>query len=141
MRVRRCGNCGKEAMTRKPVSLIHWKDFRSLELLKPLDLYQCESCGEVGMSATEAVTIDRAAESTLKQVTSHLIDKILSQRHCSQTELANRLGITDTHLSHLKNGTKIIGFQTFNFLKTIALGKDAFEKANPSVPLKQLMAG
>ncbi len=140
MKTRRCGNCGKH-MTRKPVSSIHWKDFRNLELLKPLDLYECESCGEVGMSATEAGTIDRAAESTLKQVTSHLVDRILSQRHCSQAELANRLGVTETHLSHLKNGTKIIGFQTFNFLKTLALGKDAFEKANPSVPLKQLMAG
>jgi len=141
MKVRRCGNCGKEAMTRKPVSSIHWKDFKNLELLRPLELYQCGSCGEVGMVATEAETIDRAAEATLQQVTSHLIEKILSQRHCSQAELANRLGITETHLSHLKNGTKIIGFQTFNFLKTLALGKDAFEKANPSLPLKQLMAG
>jgi hypothetical protein len=34
-----------------------------------------------------------------------------------------RLGITETHLSHLRNGTKIIGFQTFNFLKTLALGQ------------------
>jgi hypothetical protein len=128
-------------MERKPVNTIHWKDFRSLELLKPLELFKCSNCSEIGFSATEAPMIDKAAESTLQQVTAHLIEKILAVHKCKQGELANRLGITETHLSHLKNGTKIIGFQTFNFLKTLALGRDAFEKASPTIPIKQMMVG
>ena len=92
-------------------------------------------------NATDARTIDNAAESTLQEVTERLVEKVLTEHHCTQSELAARLGITETHLSHLKNGTKIIGFQTFNFLKTLALGGDAFEKASPSLPLKKLMTG
>lgn len=141
MKARRCGNCGKETMTKQPVKTIQWKDFSSLELLKPIELFKCSSCGEMGLSATDAPSIDKAAEATLRAVAAHLIEKILSKHHCTQLELAGRLGITETHLSHIKNGTKVIGFQTFNFLKTLALGKDAFEKASPSLPLKNLMAG
>ena len=141
MKTRRCGNCGKVAMTMQPVTTIQWKDFSSLELLKPIEILKCNSCGETGLSATEAPAIDRAAETTLRAVAAHLIEKILSEHHCTQLELAGRLGITETHLSHIKNGTKVVGFQTFNFLKTLALGRDAFEKASPSLPLKNLMVG
>ena len=137
---KQCGNCG-QSMERQAVSTIHWKDFRNLELLNPLQLLRCSSCGEVGYFAGEVSLVDKAAQNTLQTVTAHLIEKILSEHHCSQAELASRLGITETHISHLKNGTKTIGFQTFNFLKTIALGKDAFEKASPTIPLKHLMAG
>ena len=137
---KRCGNCGKH-MIRQPVSTIHWKDFQNLELLKPLDLFKCSACGEIGLLAVEASKVDNAAESTLKAVTTHLIEKILAEQGCTQMELASRLGITDTHLSNLKNGGKIIGFQTFNFLKTLALGEDAFEKASPTIPLKKLIEG
>lgn len=141
MKTRRCGNCGKQTMTKQPVKAIQWKDFNQLELLTPIELFRCSDCGETGLSATEAPAIDKAAEATLKAVAAHLIEKILSEHQCTQLELAARLGITDTHLSHIKNGTKIIGFQTFTFLKTLALGKDAFDKASPSLPLKNLMAG
>ena len=137
---KRCGNCG-HWMERQSVSTVQWKDFKNLELLKPLQLLRCSSCGEVGLFASEFSLVDKAAEDTLQAVTAHLIEKILFEHHCSQAGLASRLGITDTHLSHLKSRTKTIGFQTFNFLKTLALGKDAFDKADPSVPLKQLMAG
>lgn len=137
---KRCGNCG-QTMERQPVGTLHWKDFRNLELLTPLQLLKCTSCGEVGYFAGEVSLIDKAAESTLQTVTTHLIEKILAEHHCSQVELATRLGITETHLSHLKSGRKTLGFQTFNFLKTLALGKDAFEQASPSIPLKKLMAG
>jgi len=89
---------------------------------------------------SDASKIDTAAAETLQKVTAHLIEKILLEKQCTQAELALRLGVTETHLSHLKNGTKIIGFQTFNFLKTLALVSDAFEKASPSLPLKRMMA-
>ena len=141
MKMRRCRNCGKETMSRQQVLTVNWKDFRSLELLSPVKLFKCSSCEEVGLSATEAPMIDKAAEITLRQVTAHLIEKVLSEHHCTQSELASRLGITETHLSHLKTGSKIIGFQTFNFLKTIALGKDAFEKASPSLSLRKMLVG
>ena len=137
---KRCGNCG-QAMERQSVGTLHWKDFKNLELLTPLQLLKCNSCGEVGYFATEVSLIDKAAETTLQKVTAHLIEKILAEHHCSQVELSNRLGVTETHLSHLKNGTKTIGFQTFNFLKTLALGHDAFEKASPTIPIKQMMVG
>ncbi len=141
MKARRCGNCGKETMMKQPVKIIQWKDFSQLELLKPIEIFKCNFCGETGLSATEAPSFDKAAEATLRTVAAHLIEKILSEHHCTQLELAGRLGITETHLSHIKNGTKVAGFQTFNFLKTLALGKDAFEKASPSLPLKNLMVG
>ncbi len=140
MNVKRCGNCGKTLMTRQPVNAVHWKDFRNLELLTPIELFKCSACNEVGLMGSDASKIDTAATETLQKVTAHLIEKILLEQHCTQAELALRLGVTETHLSHLKNGTKIIGFQTFNFLKTLALVSDAFEKASPSLPLKRMMA-
>ena len=85
--------------------------------------------------------IDRlndAIKESLIQLTQTLITAILQRESCTQEELASRLGITPQHLSNLKIGAKIAGFQTFNFLKTLYLDKVAFDKANPEINVSQL---
>ena len=48
-----------------------------------------------------------------------------------QIDLAAILGITPEHLSAIKGGGRIPSFQTFNFLKTLALDESAYKIANP----------
>ena len=82
--MKRCGNCGEKSA----INTIHWKDFKNLELLKPIELLKCSNCGEIGFSAKEAFLIDVAAGTTLQVVTNYLISKILVNQKCNQGELA-----------------------------------------------------
>lgn len=82
--------------------------------------------------------LDAAIKESLIQLTQTLIAGILQREGCTQEELASRLGITPQHLSNLKGGAKIPGFQTFNFLKTFYLDKGAFEKADPQINVGKL---
>lgn len=93
------------------------------------------------MGATEAKLIDAAVEESLKAYTAHFIEIILEREKCQQQELAARLGVTENHLSALKHGGKVCGFQTFNFLKTLALDKHAYDTANPDFDMKKLKVG
>lgn len=101
-------------------------------------LLTCKKCGEHILRHTDIDRLDAAIKESLTELTETLITEILQRECCTQEELASRLGITPQHLSNLKGGAKIPGFQTFNFLKTFYLDKSAFEKADPGINVGKL---
>ena len=135
----RCGNCGSLEITeQKTTGPFPWKDYPAAYLLKPISLLTCKKCGENILRHADVDRLDQAVEQSLAQVTQTLITAILQREGCTQEELASRLGVTPQHLSNLKGGAKIPGFQTFNFLKTFYLDKTAFDKADPKINVSEL---
>ncbi len=108
-----------------------WKDFRRVYLIKPIKLYQCGKCGEHQLAYREGALLDKAIEASIRMQVRKFIQQITLREHCSQVGLAERLGVTPEYLSALKHGTRTPGFQTFNFLKTLALEAKAFDAADP----------
>jgi transcriptional regulator with XRE-family HTH domain len=80
----------------------------------------------------DAEKLDRAIEETITFQSAKFIDQIITREHCRQMDLAAILGVTPEHLSAIKNGARIPSFQTFNFLKTLALDENAFRVADPT---------
>jgi len=130
----RCGNCGSfEIASIETMGPFPWKDYPATYLVKPISLLTCKKCGENILRHTDVDKLNEAIVHSLTQLTTRFINEIIEREGCTQEELALRLGITPQHLSNMKNGAKIPGFQTFNFLKTFYLDKVAFEKANPQI--------
>ncbi len=139
MKKYRCGNCGSfEVASLESKGPFPWKDFQAVYLVKPIDLLTCKKCGENILRYADVDRLDEAIEQSLIQLTQTLIAGILHREGCTQEVLASRLGVTPQHLSNLKGGAKIPGFQTFNFLKTFYLDKNAFEKADPGINITEM---
>lgn len=135
----RCGNCGSlEVVSVENKGPFPWKDYPAVYLVKSISLLTCKKCGENILRHADVDKLDQAIEQSLAQLTQMLIAGILQREGCTQEELASRLGVTPQHLSHLKGGAKIPGFQTFNFLKTFYLDKMAFDKADPEINVGEL---
>jgi DNA-binding transcriptional regulator YiaG len=100
----------------------------------------CQKCGEHILRHADIEKLDEAIKESLTQFTRTLINGILERERCTQEQLASRIGVTPEHLSNMKIGAKIPGFQTFNFLKTLYLDKIAFDKADPEINVGQLKA-
>lgn len=130
----RCGNCGSnEVSFSDTTGPFPWKDYPAACLIKPISLLTCEKCGEHVLRHADIDSLDKAIEESLIEFTRTLITEITAREDCTQEELALRLGITPQHLSALKSGAKIPGWQTFNFLKILYLDEKAFKKASPDV--------
>jgi hypothetical protein len=112
-----------------------WKDYPQVYLVKPFDTDQCQVCGETMGSAGEGEKIDRAIEESIRTQVRLFIDRIIEREHCKQVDLAERLGVTPEYLSSLKAGSKLPAFQTFNFLKVLAVNEQAFQLASPAAKL------
>jgi transcriptional regulator with XRE-family HTH domain len=80
----------------------------------------------------DAQKFDQAIEETITLQSRRFIDQIIARENCRQIDLAAVLGVTPEHLSAIKRGSRIPSFQTFNFLKTLALDKNAFKIADPA---------
>ena len=109
-------------------------------LSTPLLLAQCDACGEIMQGPGDSEKIDQAVEESLRGYTRRLIAKILERENCKQTELAARLGISPEYLSLLKTESKTPSFQTFNFLRTLAVNEGAFQIADPEIATKLAQA-
>jgi len=136
MKNRRCGNCGsfkiKKVAYHGPFP---WKDYPQIYLVRPFKMDQCQVCGETMGPVGEGEKIDRAIEESIRAQVRLFIDKITKREKCKQIDLAERLGVTPEYLSALKTGAKIPAFQTFNFLKVLAVNEQAFQLANPAAKL------
>ncbi len=139
MKARQCGNCGKNTMTLQKVhGPFSWKDFMSVVLLEPIDLLQCSNCGEIGYRPKDTETIDRSIEATIRALSGKLVETIIEREECSQTILAQRIGITPEYLSGIKSRTRTPGFQTFNMLKILAEEPSAFEISDPTFDIDDI---
>lgn len=133
---KRCGNCGSFAVVKKPtIGPFPWKDYPQIYLNTPVELHQCDVCGEHLGRAGEGAMIDRAIEQSIRSQARNFIETIIDRENCTQVDLAERVGVTPEFLSNVKNGTKLPGFQTFNFLKVLALDERAFKVASPSAKM------
>lgn len=138
MKPRQCGNCGNKTMSlQKVAGPFPWKDFPAVQLVAAIELLKCSSCGETGLRPNDSDRIDRAVEASIRVISRVLVDSILSREACSQIALAARIGVTPEYLSGIKNGLRTPGFQTFNMLKILAEGHDAFLAADPLFQLEE----
>lgn len=129
---RRCGECGStKTGYKKSKGPFAWKDFRHVELKRPIELLTCSECGNTMSLPGDAAKMDEAIAEAITEQSRIFIETVISRESCSQITLAEVLGITPEHLSSLKKGARIPSFQTFNFLKTLALDPPAFQIANP----------
>jgi DNA-binding Xre family transcriptional regulator len=134
-----CVECGKREMVYKNVkgsTDFAYKDFPSVKLETDLELLVCDNCGNIGVMANETQKVDEALIFSIKKQSKHLIETILAKYGCEQKQLASHIGITPEHLSQIKNGKMVPSYQTFNFLKTIAMEKKAFEISSPDISFK-----
>jgi len=129
----RCGECGSKNIKRQNVQgrSFRWKDFSSAHVIKPLELHVCQDCNNIITKAGENKLIDEAIESSITEQVRIAISRIKEDQNCEQKDIAKRLGITPEHLSEIKSGRAMPSFQLFNFLKTLALDKNAYEVSNP----------
>ena len=136
MKNKRCGNCGSFEIKSKPyLGPFPWKDYPQVYLTHPTTVLQCEVCGETMGGPGDAKRLDEIAIESISQQVKLFIERISKREGCTQTDLAERVGITPQYLSTLKNGANIPGFQTFNFLKILALDERAFKLASPTAKL------
>ena len=136
MKNKRCGNCGAKSISKKPtIGPFPWKDYPKVYLVTPIELHQCDVCGEYMGPAGEGAMIDEAIEASIKAQVRLFVEKIVEREKCTQVDLAERIGVTPEFLSNIKNGLKTPGFQTFNFLKILAVDEQAFRLASPSAKL------
>lgn len=83
----------------------------------------------------EGKRIDAAVQESIHMQVKLFVEKIIEREKCKQTEVAARIGVTPEHLSAIKNGSKIPGYQTFNFLKILAANPEAFQLTSADVKL------
>jgi hypothetical protein len=139
MKKKRCGNCGSFEIRKKKTSgPFPWKDYASIYLNHPVEVTSCEKCGETMGDLADSAQIDTSIEQTIRENVKDFISRILENEECQQIDLAGRVGITPEHLSTLKSGSKIPGFQTYNFLKILSFNHEAFEIADPKLDVDGL---
>ncbi|MBI3556684.1 MAG: hypothetical protein HY074_10510 [Deltaproteobacteria bacterium] len=130
---KRCGECGSyETGYRDSAGPFPWKDYRQVLLASPIRVLTCAKCGNEMSLPGDAKKLDQAIEETITLQSQRFIDQIIAREHCRQIDLAAILGVTPEHLSAIKGGARIPSFQTFNFLKTLALDANAFKVADPA---------
>lgn len=134
---KRCGECGSlETGYKNSMGPFPWKDFRHVRLALPIQVLTCSKCGNEMSLPGDSKKLDRAIEEAITLQSQRFIEQIIAREHCRQIDLAAILGVTPEHLSAIKGGGRIPSFQTFNFLKTLALDEHAFKIADPANFLK-----
>ena len=133
MKPERCGNCGSKNLSLEDQIKGHfnWKDYPLVYLTTSLMEYQCLDCKELITSSNSAKKFDDAINASITGQVKSFIDKILLRENVGQLELSQHLGLSPEYLSEIKSGRKIPKFQTFNFLKSMALDRIVFELSDP----------
>ena len=132
---KRCGNCGSEHLVElgaKDQLTLPWRDYPSVVLVKPIDGFRCTDCGEFILNASQAKALDtKVTDAIIEQVQS-FIAAIIKRESCEQKQIASHIGVSPEYLSEIKSGRKIPKFQTFNFLKTLALDANSYKVSSPT---------
>lgn len=120
---KRCGECGARQYQKKTMNhrwVNPWKDFPSIFLMKPLELWICGACESVAITPGDAEMIDDTLEASVRSQTSQFLEIIKSKSGLSYEAIALRLGYTSAYVSSLKNEKKTPAFKLWNQLKSIA---------------------
>ena len=141
---KRCGNCGSEnleKLTAADAVALPWRDYPSVRLTAPIEGFKCTVCDELILSAAQAKDLDnKIADSVVHQVQT-FITAITQREGCEQRQIAVHLGVSPEYLSEIKSGRKIPKFQTFNFLKTLAMDAMSFTVSDPAYQTGKRVAG
>ena len=134
MKNRRCGECGSTELEKKNQKgkPYPWKDYSAAFLSKDYFVLECTRCNNTVESGTDIQMLSAALEESITEQVQSFIDSILVRENCKQSELAAHVGISPEHLSELKSGRKQPSFQTYNFLKTLAVEQRSFAVSNPN---------
>ena len=128
MKTKRCGNCGSKEVSVKSQrgKPFPWRDYPAVFLTKDLRVLECDLCHNQILSGSDVTKLTEALVESVSENISTFIETVLIREKCTQVELATRLGITPQYLSEIKSGRKQPGFQTYNFLKTLAHDPTSF---------------
>ena len=78
------------------------------------------------LNASQLRQLDTVVEQSITANIKYFIKKIVDREKCEQREIAIHIGLSPEYLSEIKSGRKIPSFQTFNFLKILALDENSF---------------
>ncbi|MCB0408091.1 MAG: helix-turn-helix transcriptional regulator [Bdellovibrionales bacterium] len=95
-------------------------------------LITCKDCNEVVFSASQGKIIDQLVIKSINSQINLFIKMIIQREKCEQKEIAEHIGVSPEYLSEIKSGRKTPKFQTFNFLKTLALDGNSFKISSPN---------
>lgn len=141
---KRCGNCGSEKLSKiDPVDTIAlpWRDYPMVTLTEPIEGFKCTDCGELVLNASQAKGIDEKIVSSITHHIQAFLETIIQREHCEQRQIASHLGVSPEYLSEIKSGRKIPKFQTFNFLKTLAMNPSSFQVSAPDYKANERATG
>lgn len=133
MKALRCGECGSKEIEKRNQKGkdFPWKDYPSVFLSKDYEVLQCKICRNLILSDSDVKRLNEVILKTIIEDTKYFIEVILSRENCKQSELATHLGVSQEYLSEIKSGRKQPGFQTYNFLKTLAVEQRSFVVSDP----------
>lgn len=141
--MKRCGECGSTDIQKAEVkgAAFPWRDFAAVYVSQPHSFLRCQNCGNFIFKAGETKELDRLLEDSLVSQVKFFIETIVKRESCDQKELAQHIGVTPEYLSELKGG-RVPKFQTFNFLKTLAMSsRKVFEVSSPDYDVSKQIAG
>ncbi len=137
MKIKRCGNCGsKSTKAVESTGPFVWKDFPSVFINKGIKIQTCLECKEELLPLDLAPKLDKLIESSIASDIPVFIHVILKREGVMQKTLCERLGVTPEYLSEIKSGRKLPSFQTYNFLKILALSPKAYNFSDPHKRIK-----
>ena len=129
---KRCGNCGSNKLVEaNSYGPFVWRDFPAIQTLKSMHILKCSSCSETITSLSAGPKLDQLIEESICENIRKFITKIIEREDTLQIDLSHRLGVTPEYLSEIKSGRKIPSFQTYNFLKVLALDEKAYRISDP----------
>lgn len=142
MKTKRCGECGSKEVSVKNQrgKPFPWRDYPAVFLAKDLRVLECDLCHNQILSGTDVTKLTDALVESVSENTAMFIETVLTREKCTQVELATRLGVTPEYLSEIKSGRKQPGFQTYNFLKTLASDPRSFAVSDPNYAGEQKRA-
>ena len=134
MKTKRCGECGSKEVSVKNQwgKPFPWRDYPAVFLTRDLRVLECDLCHNLILSGTDVTKLTEAMVQSVSENTVAFIETVLSRENCTQVELATRLGVTPEYLSEIKSRRKQPGFQTYNFLKTLASDPRSFTVSDPN---------
>lgn len=141
--MKRCGECGSRSVRMRDIRGYDcpWRDYPYIYITQSHQFLGCEDCGNFMFRASELEILDQLIERSITEQVGQFIQIILEREGCSQKELAAHVGVTPEYLSGLKSG-RLPGFQTFNFLKTLAMAdRKTFQISDPKFDVSRRIAG
>ena len=131
---KKCGNCGSTKLisSKENNFSFPWKDYPSVFISQDYELNICENCHELIFCASEGKMIDELIQNSIRRQVNSFIQKIMHRENCATKEIAERIGVNSYNFAKIQDGHETPSFQTFNFLKTLALSEKSFKCSSPN---------